>query len=52
MCDQCEKTREIIASARLACQLSGRMDIDRVLFDIEEQIMMARVDAIRPVEKD
>ena len=46
MCEQCMKTKEIIANARFACQIAGRLDMDRVLFDIEEQIFDARYNEI------
>jgi hypothetical protein len=51
MCEQCNKTKEIIAEARLASQIGGRTDIDRVLADIEQQILQAQIDRIFPANK-
>jgi hypothetical protein len=51
MCEQCNKTKEIIAEARLASQIAGRVDIDRVLSDIEQQILQAQIDRILPAHK-
>jgi hypothetical protein len=38
MCMKCMKTDELIQNARLACLIAGRLDIERVLFDLQEEI--------------
>ncbi len=35
-CEKCEHTKNLISMAKLACRISGRLDIVKVLTDIEE----------------